>query len=584
MANLSLPASSPILSNYKTPVLPGLPYSPYAGQTSALQATQTSPQSNLASIQSGYTAPQSSTPTQNFSVPTLTPAQLASQNAANGTSQFNTGPAVVGGAVGSSNVPAPPPTDTPSSSGSPSDALLQAYLETLKPNQAQTDLQNQQANLEAANRQLGINQGISNSNIEGQAIPLGEVTGQEANVAKQYQLQQQSLQSQQTTVQQKLANLQAQRQSGIDVAKAALDYGQKQSEINKPFSVPLGSSVYNPSTGQSSGGVTGADEQTISNAINSGALDPSQITRYNLTSILATLQQDPNHNFTGNAVSFNQAKSNSTQWHQDAFGNWFSTQTKPGASGVGGGATTSTSSAPSSSNNVGYQAGQLTALLQSQGKPTDDASLAAMYKAAGLQGNYVNDVSHNSQLYASLGGTSNSSNSSSSTMTFPRADAASLKTQQAYYDTTKRSFQTATDNLNNLIGFMKTAKINTDSNIPLLNQLQNAVKSQGLDPGAIAAFDAALTGLAQEYSQVLARGGQRSVSTDAEAAALLPRNLTPGQLQQVADRINVEAQNTIAESAKTIDEIKGRASGQTSSTPASSSGGDYQSYLKAIGQ
>ena len=52
----------------------------------------------------------------------------------------------------------------------------------------------------------------------------------------------------------------------------------------------------------------------------------------------------------------------------------------------------------------GYKAGLLTQLLQSQGMPTDDASLAALYKQIGGQGTYVNDVAHNSQIYAALGG------------------------------------------------------------------------------------------------------------------------------------------------------------------------------------
>ena len=51
-----------------------------------------------------------------------------------------------------------------------------------------------------------------------------------------------------------------------------------------------------------------------------------------------------------------------------------------------------------------YKPGQLTQLLQSQGKPTDDASLANLYKQVGGQGSYVNDSAHNSQIYSALSG------------------------------------------------------------------------------------------------------------------------------------------------------------------------------------
>lgn len=455
----------------------------------------------------------------------------------------------------------PPPQTSNNTGLSGADKLMQAYLSSLTPTAEETALQQQQIALQNASQQLGINQGISNTNIEGQAIPLGEVTGQEANVAKQYQLQQQTLGNKQQTVQAQLALQQAKRQSGIDVAKAGLDYTQKQSEINKPFSVPLGSSVYNPATGQSTGGVTAQDEQAISDAINSGTLDPSQITRYNLTSILTTLKQDPTHSFTGNAVAFNQAKQNSAQWHQDAFGNWFQTQTKPGATAVGSGATTSAPSSPTTSNNVGYKAGQLTALLNSQGKPTDDSSLAAMYKAAGLQGNYVNDVAHNSQLYASLGGSASLPSNSGGTSTFPRADANSLKKQQEYADSTQRAFNTANANLKALIPFMQKAGVNNASTIPLINSIQKAVNGHILDAGTIAAYQAALAGLRAEYAQVLSRGGEVTEGQRSQAASLIPDNLTPAQLQQVADRLNIEGTNAVAEANQQIQIIKNRAQG-----------------------
>lgn len=133
---------------------------------------------------------------------------------------------------------------------------------------------------------------------------------------------------------------------------------------------------------------------------------------------------------------------------------------------------------------------------------------------------------------------------------------SSLTQQSNYYNTVQRSFNTANENLATITQFMQTAKVNTASNVPIINSLNNAVKAQLTDPGTIAGFKAALTGLRQEYSQVLARGGQRSDATDAQAASLIPDNLTPTQLQQVAARLNAEGTNAINSAQKQVQSIQ----------------------------
>lgn len=148
------------------------------------------------------------------------------------------------------------------------------------------------------------------------------------------------------------------------------------------------------------------------------------------------------------------------------------------------------------------------------------------------------------------------------------ADTDSLKKNQVYLDATTRSYNTATDNLNNLLSFMNSNGIN-QSGIPLINQLTNKVKAGGVDPGAVAAFKSNLEGLRAEYAQVLSRGGEVTDSSRSSANALIPDNISPEQLKKVSEQLSIEGQNAIKEATKTIGDIKGRigtGAGSTKST------------------
>lgn len=167
------------------------------------------------------------------------------------------------------------------------------------------------------------------------------------------------------------------------------------------------------------------------------------------------------------------------------------------------------------------------------------------------------------------------------------ADSQSLNTQQSYLDTTTRSFNTANDTLAALQTFMQTNGINSGSTTPLINDLQNKVKGGLTDPGAIAAFQSQLATLRNEYSQVLAKGGVRSVETDNEAKSLIPDDLAPADFQKVIDQIKIDANNAISDGQKQVDTIKARVGsnaggttnlGTSTSTPSTSSGGGSISW------
>lgn len=153
----------------------------------------------------------------------------------------------------------------------------------------------------------------------------------------------------------------------------------------------------------------------------------------------------------------------------------------------------------------------------------------------------------------------------------PAADKASLTTQQGYLDTVTRSFNTANDTLDALNKFMATNGVNSGSTTPLINDLQNKVKGGLTQPGTIAAFQAQLATLRSEYSQVLAKGGVRSVETDNEAKSLIPDNLAPADLQKVIAQIKIDANNAITDSQGQIDTINKRLQGGSTSSGSASS-------------
>lgn len=151
------------------------------------------------------------------------------------------------------------------------------------------------------------------------------------------------------------------------------------------------------------------------------------------------------------------------------------------------------------------------------------------------------------------------------------SDSASLKTQQAYEDSTSRAFNTANANLTQLVQYMGTAGVNAGSTVPIINELQNKMKAGLTDPGTIAAYQAALAGLRAEYAQVLSRGGEVTEGQRAQANSLIPDNLTAAQLQQVTDRLKVEGNNAITEAHAKVVEIQKRIGSNPGGSSSSSS-------------
>lgn len=135
------------------------------------------------------------------------------------------------------------------------------------------------------------------------------------------------------------------------------------------------------------------------------------------------------------------------------------------------------------------------------------------------------------------------------------ANSKSLAQQVSYLNTTQRAFNTANDTLDALTSWMKTNGINA-SDFPDINTFTNYLKSKGIDPGAAGGYNAQISTLRAEYAQVLARGGTVTDTARTEASNLIPDGLSPAQLQDVADRIKVDANNVINDAQKQVKTVQ----------------------------
>lgn len=138
-----------------------------------------------------------------------------------------------------------------------------------------------------------------------------------------------------------------------------------------------------------------------------------------------------------------------------------------------------------------------------------------------------------------------------------RSFSQSLAQQQKYLDSTQRALTTANDTLDALQEWMQKNNVNPNQ-FPDFNTFSNFLKAKGVDPGVAGGYNAQLATLRAEYSQVLAKGGVRSVETDREAAKLIPAGLAPSQLAQVAERIKVDGMNVTRDAQNQVSKVTGQ--------------------------
>lgn len=135
---------------------------------------------------------------------------------------------------------------------------------------------------------------------------------------------------------------------------------------------------------------------------------------------------------------------------------------------------------------------------------------------------------------------------------------------------TQRAITTAESNFPLLLSVVKKAGVN-DFNSPLANQLQQAVNNKLIGSGDMASFNALVTSLQTEYSQIISRGGSVTDKTRTEAEQIINGKIGYSALNDLYTTLQKESGNVI----KGYDDgIKGLLKqGQGSSSAGGTSGG-----------
>ncbi len=124
------------------------------------------------------------------------------------------------------------------------------------------------------------------------------------------------------------------------------------------------------------------------------------------------------------------------------------------------------------------------------------------------------------------------------------AASSAVKDLTGQLANTKRAIDTAESNFPLLINIVKKAGVN-DYNSPLGNQLQQAVNNRLIGSGDYASYNALLTSLQTEYSQILSRGGSVTDKTRGEAEQIVSGTIGYAALQDLYKTLKAESGNVI---------------------------------------
>jgi hypothetical protein len=161
-------------------------------------------------------------------------------------------------AEGTQNIQPPTPYQAPTpaqTSGTPTSALGQAYLDAIRAQGQASPIEAQLAELQrqAGDVRVSEEAGI-NKNLANPEIPMDVITGRQTNIERSAQGRLNALSNQQTPLVTQLAMEQARRTAQTNSAKAAYDMSLEQQklqqEASKPISISAGTTLLDPSTGQ----------------------------------------------------------------------------------------------------------------------------------------------------------------------------------------------------------------------------------------------------------------------------------------------------------------------------------------------
>lgn len=159
-----------------------------------------------------------------------------------------------------------------------------------------------------------------------------------------------------------------------------------------------------------------------------------------------------------------------------------------------------------------------------------------------------------------------------------KGQAASVQSNIDTYNKLAPAYKAANDDFSYITNFMQQAGIN-QADVPVVNQIQNAINSKALNPGATAAFKSAIQSLRSNYANLLAARTGSVAGVNDEATQLIPDNLTIKQLGQVQDALNANGQNilnaTQAQIQQGLSGLQGNANFGGNSPQGSSTGSIY---------
>lgn len=145
------------------------------------------------------------------------------------------------------------------------------------------------------------------------------------------------------------------------------------------------------------------------------------------------------------------------------------------------------------------------------------------------------------------------------------ADKSAAGTLTSQINSLTPAYNAANQDFTYLTNFMQSAGIN-QSNIPAVNQVQQAIQAKALDPGALAEFKAGIASLRTNYAALLGSRGETPTQAGSDAQSLVPDTLSPAQLTQVQNALNVNGKNIIDANQSQLQNILSKYGGQAGST------------------
>ena len=182
--------------------------------------------------------------------------------------------------------------------------------------------------------------------------------------------------------------------------------------------------------------------------------------------------------------------------------------------------------------------------------------------------NSINQLNQQVQNYASSLGISNWS--AAKVAALNAGDAANYAQAIQYLTTTQRSVSNAEAGFKQVLAAFPG--LNSVSS-PLWNETANKLASS-LTGGQRNAFNAGLTEIANEYSQVFSRGGANTVSSHTSASDIVSGNLSMKDLQGVLTELQAQGNIVVNGAKSTVNQLmSGFGSGGTSSAGGSTYNG-----------